>query len=77
MSFFHLSPPPPPPLSSLFKSHLGGQFSSCWFSEFDKFLAERAEACGQRTGSAKSGANRPRQRQMQMENQADDEMFGL
>ncbi|XP_067043404.1 TOM1-like protein 2 [Acropora muricata] len=46
-------------------------------SEFDKFLAERAEACGQRTGSAKSGANRPRQRQMQMENQADDEMFGL
>ncbi|KAK2557186.1 TOM1-like protein 2 [Acropora cervicornis] len=46
-------------------------------SEFDKFLAERAEACGQRTGSVKSGANRPRQRQMQMENQADDEMFGL
>ena len=46
-------------------------------SEFDKFLAERAEAGGQRSGSVKPGASRPRQRQMQMANQADDEMFGL
>ena len=46
-------------------------------SEFDQFLADRAAAGGQRTGSVKSGSNRPRQRQMQMENQADDEMFGL
>ncbi|XP_068672676.1 TOM1-like protein 2 isoform X2 [Montipora capricornis] len=46
-------------------------------SEFDKFLAERAAAGGQRSGSVKPGANRPRQRQMQMENHADDEMFGL
>lgn len=46
-------------------------------SEFDQFLADRAAAGGQRTGSVKSGASRPRQRQMQMENQADDEMFGL
>lgn len=45
-------------------------------SEFDKFLAERAAAGGQRTGSVKAGANRPRQRQMQMDT-ADDEMFGL
>jgi len=47
------------------------------FLEFDKFLADRAAAGGQRGGSAKSGASRPRQRQMQMENEADDEMFGL
>ena len=45
-------------------------------SEFDKFLAERAAAGGQRIGSVKAGANRPRQRQMQMDT-ADDEMFGL
>ncbi|KAJ7382286.1 hypothetical protein OS493_036016 [Desmophyllum pertusum] len=46
-------------------------------SEFDEFLADRAAAGGQRTGSVKSGVSRPRQRQMQMENEADDEMFGL
>ncbi|XP_078348635.1 TOM1-like protein 2 isoform X2 [Oculina patagonica] len=46
-------------------------------SEFDEFLENRAAAGGQRTGSVKSGANRPRQRQMQMESQAEDEMFGL
>lgn len=46
-------------------------------SEFDQFLADRAAAGGMRSGSVKGGSNRPRQRQMQMENQADDEMFGL
>lgn len=46
-------------------------------SEFDQFLAERAAAGGQRIGSTKSSGNRPKQRQMQMENQADDELFGL
>ncbi|PFX29028.1 TOM1-like protein 2 [Stylophora pistillata] len=46
-------------------------------SEFDQFLADRAAAGGMRSGSVKGGNNRPRQRQMQMENQADDEMFGL
>ena len=51
--------------------------SFTFISEFDQFLADRAAAGGQRTGSVKSGASRPRQRQMQMENQADDEMFGL
>ncbi|XP_027039335.1 target of Myb protein 1-like [Pocillopora damicornis] len=46
-------------------------------SEFDQFLADRAAAGGMRSGSVKGGSNRPKQRQMQMENQADDEMFGL
>lgn len=58
-------------------SLLKGTFSFTFISEFDQFLADRAAAGGQRTGSVKSGASRPRQRQMQMENQADDEMFGL
>lgn len=53
------------------------KLSFAFISEFDQFLADRAAAGGQRTGSVKSGASRPRQRQMQMENQADDEMFGL
>ena len=50
---------------------------SLFLSEFDQFLADRAAAGGMRSGSVKGGSNRPKQRQMQMENQADDEMFGL
>lgn len=53
------------------------KLSLTFISEFDQFLEDRAAAGGQRTGSVKSGASRPRQRQMQMESQADNEMFGL
>ncbi|KAK3740677.1 hypothetical protein QZH41_019048 [Actinostola sp. cb2023] len=44
--------------------------------DFDQFLAQRAAAEGQRTGSTKSVSQRPKQRQMQMENK-DDDIFGL
>ena len=65
-----------PYCACLCMSSLKGTFFT-FISEFDQFLVDRAAAGGQRTASVKSGASRPRQRQMQMENQADDEMFGL
>lgn len=44
--------------------------------DFDQFLAQRAAAEGQRSNSVKAGSQRPKQRQMQMENK-DDDIFGL
>ena len=70
-------------LCNVFFRRFSGQFlefpnpSVMVVAEFDKFLADRAAAGGERTGSVKSSTNRPRQRQMQMANQADEEMFGL
>ncbi|XP_031571945.1 TOM1-like protein 2 isoform X2 [Actinia tenebrosa] len=54
-----------------------GQAETLSSQDFDQFLAERAASGGQRSNSAKSGSQRPKQRQMQMENKTEDEFFGL
>ncbi|KXJ15092.1 TOM1-like protein 2, partial [Exaiptasia diaphana] len=53
-----------------------GEAETMSSQDFDNFLAQRAAAEGQRTNSVKAGSQRPKQRQMQMENK-DDDIFGL